>query len=64
MKKDEVTTKEMQTGQDLSVALFAFRDALVELSLALKDWQFDHDMQQRQATAQETRQLFEKIGRP
>lgn len=64
MKKDDATHQEMLIGQDLSAALFAFRDALMELSLAMKDWQFEHDLQQRQATEDATRQLFEKIGRP
>ena len=61
MKKEDLTHRATPTHQDLSAALFAFRDALMELSLALKDWQFDHDLQGRQATEQATRQLFEKI---
>ena len=63
MKKDDVTRKETLTGHDLSVALLAFRDALMQLSLALKDWQFDHDLQRRQATEQRMRQLIDKVGR-
>ena len=63
MKKDDVTRKETLTGHDLSAALLAFRDALMQLSLALKDWQFDHDLQRRQATEQAMRQLIDKVGR-
>ena len=64
MKKDDATNKDMLIGQDLSAALFAFRDALTTLSLSLKDWQFEHDLQKRLATEQAARELFEKIGRP
>lgn len=61
MKKIDVTSQQADTCQDLSAALFEFRDALVILSLSLKDLLFEHDQQGRQATAQATQELFEKI---
>lgn len=64
MKKEEVTHTNLQAGQELSAALFAFRDALMVLSLSLKDWQFEHDLEQRQATEQAMRELLERAGRP
>jgi len=38
---------EAQALRDISEALFAMRDALTHLSLALKDWQFEHDVARR-----------------
>jgi hypothetical protein len=45
----------------MSAALFEFRDALVTLSLSLKDLLFEQDQEGRQATEQATQALFEKI---
>lgn len=73
MKKSDTTNQ--QTGisqqmginqqtdinQDLSAVLFEFRDALVTLSLSLKDLLFEQDQEGRQATEQATQALFEKI---
>jgi hypothetical protein len=67
MKKFDTTNQQTGanqrtvTNQDLSAALFEFRDALVTLSLSLKDLLFEQDQQGRQATEQATQALFEKI---
>lgn len=61
MKKFDTTNQQEVTSQDLSAALFEFRDALVTLSLSLKDFLVEHDPQGRQATEQATQALFEKI---
>lgn len=61
MKNNDTVNQHVDSGQDLCAALFQFRDALVELSLRLKDWQFDHDPQGRQATEQAMRELLEKV---
>ena len=61
MKNNDMPKQQVNPGQQLSAALFEFRDALVELSLSLKDWQFDHDRQGREATEQAMRELLEKI---
>jgi hypothetical protein len=67
MKKSDTTNQQTGanqrtvTNQDLSAALFEFRDALVTLSLSLKDLLFEQDQQGRQATEQATQALFEKI---
>lgn len=55
------TNQQTGTNQDLSAVLFEFRDALVTLSLSLKDLLFEQDQQGRQATEQATQALFEKI---
>lgn len=61
MKKEVSTHDSTHAELELSAALFAFRDALMALSLSLKDWQFEHDLQRRQACEQATRELFEKV---
>ena len=61
MKKIDTTRQQVDASQDLSAALFEFRDALVTLSLSLKDLLFEQDQQGRQATEQATQALFEKI---
>lgn len=61
MEKADTTDPQTGTSQDLSAALFEFRDALVTLSLSLKDWLFEHDQQGRRATEQATQALFDKI---
>ena len=61
MKKLDTTHQQIAASQDMSAALFEFRDALVTLSLSLKDLLFEHDQQGRQATEQATQVLFEKI---
>lgn len=45
-----------------SAALFELRDALLELSLALQDWQFETDHVQRQEAEVKVRQLLKKAA--
>lgn len=47
---------------EVSAALFALRDALVELSLLLKDMQFETDREERNEAEATFRQLLKKIG--
>ena len=47
---------------EISVALFELRDALVELSLSLKDWQFESDLEQRKTAEDTVRQLLAQIA--
>jgi hypothetical protein len=67
MKKIDMTrqqteaNKQTDASQDLSAALFEFRDALVTLSLSLKDLMFEQDQQGRQASEQATQELLEKF---
>ncbi len=61
MKNNDTPKQHVNPAQELCAALFQFRDALMELSLRLKDWQFDHDPQGRAATEQAMRELLEKI---
>ena len=50
--------------QDVSKALFAMRDALTKLSLALKDWQFEHDLAKREDVQGITQGLFASLAAP
>lgn len=60
----ENTGSEKDTSGTLtavSAALFQLRDAFVELSLALKDWQFEADLEQRRNADQSVRHLLDKV---
>jgi hypothetical protein len=61
MKKIDTTGQQTDANLDLSAALFEFRDALVTLSLSLKDFMFEHDQPGRQITEQAAAELLEKI---
>ncbi len=63
MKKIETTNPPARTCDEMVTALFEFRDALVTLSLSLKDLLFEHDQKQRLTTEQATQALLEKIKR-
>ena len=47
---------------ELSTALLDMRDALAELSMALKDWQFDNDLKQRKTTQDMVSELLAQIA--
>ncbi len=47
---------------EVSTALFELRDALVELSLALRDWQFETDLVQRQNAEKTVQRLLQQIA--
>lgn len=46
---------------EVSASLFELRDALVELSLSLRDWQFDHDLEQRKTSETAVHELLDQI---
>jgi hypothetical protein len=46
---------------EVSTALFDLRDALTELSLALKDWQFETDLARRKNIEETVQQLLHRI---
>lgn len=46
---------------EVGAAMFELRDALVELSLALRDWQFETDMEQRKKAENAVHQLLQQI---
>lgn len=50
------------TLEDVSRALLAMRDALTQLSLALKDWQFEHDLTKRENVQSITQGLFTSLA--
>jgi hypothetical protein len=61
MANSESSTDMANALGEVSSALFELRDALVELSLSLKDWQFETDLKQRRHTETTVRQLLQKM---
>jgi hypothetical protein len=57
----ESRTEMAKTIGEVSAALFELRDALVELSMSLKDWQFEHDSERRKITENTVQQLLEQM---
>jgi hypothetical protein len=47
--------------QEIGAALFELRDALVELSMSMRDWQFETDMERRRAAERSVQQLLKKV---
>lgn len=47
---------------EVSAALFELRDALVETSLSLRDWQFETDLEQRKIAENTVQKLLEQIA--
>lgn len=48
--------------QEVRAALFELRDALVELSLSMRDLQFEADVEQRQAAHATMQQLLRRVA--
>ncbi|WP_296447687.1 hypothetical protein [Rhodoferax sp. UBA5149] len=61
MENSESRTDLGQALGEISATLFELRDALVELSLSLKDWQFENDVEQQKSTGTTLQQLLQKI---
>jgi hypothetical protein len=61
MANSKSTTDMASALGEVGSALFELRDALVELSLSLKDWQFETDLKQRRHTETTVRQLLQKM---
>ena len=61
MKDSESKTEMAKTIGEVSTALFELRDAFVELSLALKDWQFEHDRERKQQSEEMLRHVLEQV---
>lgn len=53
-----------QALSDVSKALLDMRDALTTLSLALKDWQFEHDVNQRKNVRGVAQDLLARLAAP
>ncbi len=47
---------------EVSVALFEMRDALMELSLTLRDWQFETDQEKRKTAEATVHHLLQQIA--
>ena len=62
MEKSESEVQLTLFVEELGVILFELRDALYELSLAIKDWQFEIDVEKRDAAEITVRQLLQKIA--
>lgn len=61
MKKTELEMKMEQSITELNDALLELRDGLNVLSLALKDWQFNYDIEKRGAANEELTQLLQRV---
>ncbi|MDP1998642.1 MAG: hypothetical protein Q8K22_03505 [Rhodoferax sp.] len=48
--------------KEISTALSELRDALMQLSMAMKDWQFASDVVQRQKNEAIVQELLSKLG--
>ena len=62
MENFDYRTDKSKALAEISVALSTLRDALMQLSVALKDWQFATDVIQRQKSDVIVRQLLQKLG--
>lgn len=61
MKNTESKTDMRNAMGEVSSALFELRDALVELSLSLKDWQFETDLAERKRVEETVQKLIDEI---
>lgn len=61
MKNTESNTDMRNAMGEVSSALFELRDALVELSLSLKDWQFETDVAERKRVEETVQKLIDEI---
>ena len=62
MENFDFRTDQSKVLAEISDALFTLRDALMQLSVTLKDWQFATDVEQRQKSDVIVRQLLQKLG--
>lgn len=63
-KVNSQASRDAQALRNVSNALFAMRDALTALSLALKDWQFECDLGKREAVQNITQALLASLVAP
>lgn len=61
MEKSESEEQLTQFVEELSATLFELRDALYGLSLAIKDWQFENDIEKRKTAEIIVKQLLQRI---
>ena len=62
MGGSDYKTDKGKAMKEISVALFGLRDALMQLSIAMKDWQFATDVVQRQKNEVIVQQLLQKLS--
>ena len=62
MGTSEFKNERRQILEEIDYALFKLRDALVELSLSVKDWQFEADGAKRKMTDQAVKELLQRIA--
>lgn len=58
----EFKTDKSKALKEISTALFELRDALMHLSMAMKDWQFATDVVQRQKNEAIVQELLQKLS--
>lgn len=64
LPRTRFTVDDAEALRDVSKSLLAMRDALTKLSLALKDWQFEHDLSKRESVQNITQGLFASLASP
>lgn len=62
MENSPSGTNVENTFQEVSSALFELRDALVELSLSMRDLQFEADLDRRHAAELSVQQLLQRLA--
>jgi hypothetical protein len=62
MGKSEYKTDKARALGEINAALFELRDALTELSISLKDWQFATDVVRRRENETAVQQLLQKLN--
>ena len=61
MANFEHNTEQAKILEEVSALLFDLHDAFMELSLSLKDWQFETDLEKRTTAEKTVQQLLQKI---
>ncbi|MES2878702.1 MAG: hypothetical protein V4713_09790 [Pseudomonadota bacterium] len=62
MKNLEFKTPAQSALEEMSAALFELRDALTDLSLTLKDYQFETDQEKRQSIEKAVDALLHELS--
>ncbi len=62
MENSRSSVKVEDAFEEISAALFELRDALVELSLSMRDLQFEADVEKRHATELSVQQLLQRVA--
>jgi hypothetical protein len=62
MEKSVFESEVLKSIEELSAILLELRNALTALSLILRDWQFESDLEQRSAIEHTVTQILQRIA--